>query len=158
MTGIGVIALAGVVVNNNIVLIDTYDHLSSREGSDKLDAILETCRERARPVVLTAVTAILGVLPIAFGFNLELMAHETTYRRAVDAMVDLAVERHRLRTGVLDHADPGGDAIPLDDCHPLERQQGDRLVATHEGACRSWEQARSASSQGRSCRIASLCP
>jgi multidrug efflux pump len=79
MTGIGVIALAGVVVNNNIVLIDTYDHLSSREGSDKLDAILETCRERARPVVLTAVTAILGVLPIAFGFNLELMAHETTY-------------------------------------------------------------------------------
>ena len=66
------------VVNNNIVLIDTYDHLR-REGSDKLEAILETCRERARPVVLTAVTAILGVLPIAFGFNLELMAHETTY-------------------------------------------------------------------------------
>lgn len=78
MTGIGVIALAGVVVNNNIVLIDTYDHLR-REGLDKLDAILETCRERARPVVLTAVTAILGVLPIAFGFNLEIMAHETTY-------------------------------------------------------------------------------
>lgn len=78
MTGIGIIALAGVVVNNNIVLIDTYDHLR-REGSDKLEAILETCRERARPVVLTAVTAILGVLPIAFGFNLEIMAHETTY-------------------------------------------------------------------------------
>ncbi|KGF68341.1 acriflavin resistance protein [Hoeflea sp. BAL378] len=78
MTGIGIIALAGVVVNNNIVLIDTYDHLR-REGSDKLDAILETCRERARPVVLTAMTAILGVLPIAFGVNLELMAHETTY-------------------------------------------------------------------------------
>src|SRR5690606_14697074 len=78
MTGIGIIALAGVVVNNNIVLIDTYDHLR-REGSDKLEAILETCRERARPVVLTAVTAILGVFPIAFGFNLELMAHETTF-------------------------------------------------------------------------------
>ena len=77
MTGIGVIALAGVVVNNNIVLIDTYDHLR-REGWDKLDAILHTCRERARPVVLTAATAILGVLPIAFGFNLELLNHETT--------------------------------------------------------------------------------
>ncbi len=38
----------------------------------------ETCRERARPVVLTAVTAILGVLPIAFGLNLELLTHETT--------------------------------------------------------------------------------
>jgi multidrug efflux pump len=74
-----VIALAGVVVNNNIVLIDTYDHLRRENGLDKLEAILETCRERARPVVLTAVTAILGVLPIAFGFNLELMAHETTY-------------------------------------------------------------------------------
>ncbi|OCW57660.1 efflux RND transporter permease subunit [Hoeflea olei] len=78
MTGIGIIALAGVVVNNNIVLIDTYDHLR-REGSDKLDAILETCRERARPVLLTAITAILGVLPIAFGLNLELLSHETTY-------------------------------------------------------------------------------
>ncbi len=77
MTGIGVIALAGVVVNNNIVLIDTYDHLR-REGWDKTEAILHTCRERARPVVLTAVTAILGVLPIAFGFNLELFSHETT--------------------------------------------------------------------------------
>lgn len=79
MTGIGIIALAGVVVNNNIVLIDTYDHLRRDRDMDKLDAILETCRERARPVVLTAVTAILGVLPIAFGFNLELLAHETTY-------------------------------------------------------------------------------
>ena len=78
MTGIGIIALAGVVVNNNIVLIDTYDTLR-REGMPKVEAILETCHERARPVVLTAVTAILGVLPIAFGFNLEILSHETTY-------------------------------------------------------------------------------
>ncbi|MEZ5913959.1 MAG: efflux RND transporter permease subunit, partial [Paracoccaceae bacterium] len=78
MSGIGVIALAGIVVNNNIVLIDTYDHLR-REGMDKLEAILQTCRERARPVVLTALTAILGVLPIAFGYNLELLSHETTF-------------------------------------------------------------------------------
>jgi multidrug efflux pump len=78
MTGIGIIALAGVVVNNNIVLIDTYDTLR-REGTPKIDAILATCRERARPVVLTAMTAILGVLPIAFGLNLELLSHETTF-------------------------------------------------------------------------------
>ncbi len=77
MSGIGVIALAGVVVNNNIVLIDTFDTLR-REGKPKIEAILETCRERARPVVLTALTAILGVLPIAFGLNMELMHHETT--------------------------------------------------------------------------------
>jgi multidrug efflux pump len=78
MTGIGVIALAGVVVNNNIVLIATYDELR-HSGMDKIDAILETCRERARPVVLTALTAIFGVLPIAFGLNLELLSHETTF-------------------------------------------------------------------------------
>ncbi|MBO6539729.1 MAG: efflux RND transporter permease subunit [Rhizobiaceae bacterium] len=77
MSGIGVIALAGVVVNNNIVLIDTYDRLR-REGWTKMDAVLQTCRERARPVVLTAVSAILGVLPIAFGLGLEIFHHETT--------------------------------------------------------------------------------
>jgi len=77
MSGIGVIALAGVVVNNNIVLIDTYDRLR-REGWNKMDAVLQTCRERARPVVLTALSAILGVLPIAFGLGLEIFHHETT--------------------------------------------------------------------------------
>ncbi|MGB3390008.1 MAG: efflux RND transporter permease subunit [Pseudaminobacter sp.] len=77
MSGIGVIALAGVVVNNNIVLIDTYDRLRE-EGWDKLEAVLQTCRERARPVVLTALSAIFGVLPIAFGLGLEIFHHETT--------------------------------------------------------------------------------
>ncbi len=70
MTGIGIIANAGVIVNNNIVLIDTYDRLR-REGWAAYDAIVETCRERARPVVLTAITAVLGVLAIAFGVNLD---------------------------------------------------------------------------------------
>jgi multidrug efflux pump len=77
MTGIGIIANAGVIVNNNIVLIDTYDRLR-REGVAAYDAIIETCRERARPVVLTAVTAILGVLPIAFGINIELISRHIT--------------------------------------------------------------------------------
>jgi multidrug efflux pump len=77
MSGIGVIALAGVVVNNNIVLIDTYDRLRE-EGWNKMEAVLQTCRERARPVVLTAASAVLGVLPIAFGLGLEIFHHETT--------------------------------------------------------------------------------
>jgi multidrug efflux pump len=77
MTGIGVIANAGVIVNNNIVLIDTYDRLR-RDGKEAVEAILETCRERARPVVLTALTAILGVLPIAFGMNVEFLSREIT--------------------------------------------------------------------------------
>ena len=57
------------------MLIDTYDRLR-REGWDAYDAIVETCRERARPVVLTAVTAVLGVLPIAFGVNIEFLTRE----------------------------------------------------------------------------------
>jgi multidrug efflux pump len=78
MTGVGIIALAGIVTNNNIVLIDTYDRLR-REGVAVEEAILRTCRERARPVMLTAVTAVLGVLPIAFGLNVDFLNREVTY-------------------------------------------------------------------------------
>ncbi len=77
MNGIGIIALAGIVTNNNIVLIDTYDRLR-REGVPVEEAILRTCRERARPVLLTAVTAVLGVLPIAFGLNVDFVHQEIT--------------------------------------------------------------------------------
>lgn len=77
MTGIGIIANAGVIVNNNIVLIDTYDRLRA-EGIAAREAILRTCRERARPVLLTAVTAVLGVLGIAFGVNIDIV------NRAID--------------------------------------------------------------------------
>jgi multidrug efflux pump len=77
MTGIGIIANAGVIVNSNIVLIDTYDRLR-REGQNAYDASMDTCRERVRPVLLTAVTAILGVLPIAFAVNIELLSRHVT--------------------------------------------------------------------------------
>jgi multidrug efflux pump len=75
MTGLGIIALAGIVTNNNIVLIDTYDRLR-REGVPVEEAIMRTCRERARPVLLTAGAAVLGVLPIAFGVNLNFVHRE----------------------------------------------------------------------------------
>jgi len=75
MTGIGIIALAGIVTNNNIVLIDTYDRLR-KEGVPVEEAILRTCRERARPVLLTAGAAVLGVLPIAFGLNVNFIHQE----------------------------------------------------------------------------------
>ena len=77
MSGIGIIALAGIVTNNNIVLIDTYDRLR-REGVPVEEAIIRTCRERARPVLLTAGAAVLGVLPIAFGVNLNFLHREIT--------------------------------------------------------------------------------
>jgi len=77
MTGLGIISLAGVIVNNNIVLIDTYDHLRG-EGLAVDEAILHTCAERARPVVMTAFSSAVGVLPIAFGINIDFLEREVT--------------------------------------------------------------------------------
>ena len=70
MTGIGVIALAGIVVNNNIVLIDTYDRLKNDEP-DVTTAILRTGAQRLRPVLLTTVTTILGLMPMVLGVNID---------------------------------------------------------------------------------------
>ncbi|GLO59976.1 multidrug resistance protein [Vibrio sp. MACH09] len=72
MSGIGVIALAGIVVNNNIVLIDTYNQLLAR-GLDRKEAILRTGVQRLRPVMLTTVTTILGLLPMVLEMNIDLI-------------------------------------------------------------------------------------
>jgi multidrug efflux pump len=72
MVGMGIIALAGIVVNNNIVLIDTYNqHLA--EGNSPYEAALETGCLRLRPVLLTAVTTILGLMPMVLGVNVNLL-------------------------------------------------------------------------------------
>jgi multidrug efflux pump len=73
MTGIGVIALAGIVVNNNIVLIDTYDRLKQDAG-DPMEAILRTGAQRLRPVLLTTVTTILGLMPMVLGVNIDFVS------------------------------------------------------------------------------------
>ncbi|NQZ81741.1 MAG: efflux RND transporter permease subunit [Colwellia sp.] len=70
MGGIGVISLAGIVVNNNIVLIDTYNVLR-KEGHAVIDAILRTGAQRLRPVMLTTITTILGLLPMVLQLNLD---------------------------------------------------------------------------------------
>ncbi len=72
MSGIGVISLAGIVVNNNIVLIDTYNQLIKR-GLDKKEAILRTGVQRLRPVMLTTITTILGLLPMVLEMNIDLI-------------------------------------------------------------------------------------
>ncbi|MFB6249715.1 MAG: efflux RND transporter permease subunit [Salinibacter sp.] len=69
-TFIGIIALAGIVVNNNIVLVDYIMQLRGR-GRDKLDAIVEGGATRLRPVLLTALTTILGLVPLTFGINVD---------------------------------------------------------------------------------------
>jgi multidrug efflux pump len=70
MSGIGVIALAGIVVNNNIVLIDTFDRLKESAPSGR-EAILQTGAQRLRPVLLTTVTTILGLMPMVLGMNID---------------------------------------------------------------------------------------
>jgi multidrug efflux pump len=72
MVGMGIIALAGIVVNNNIVLIDTYNHLR-RQGLNSHQAALETGCLRMRPVLLTALTTILGLMPMVLGINVNLL-------------------------------------------------------------------------------------
>ena len=75
MSGIGVIALAGIVVNNNIVLIDTFDRIV-KTASSPMDAILRTGAQRLRPVLLTTATTIFGLLPMVTRINIDFVTRE----------------------------------------------------------------------------------
>ncbi|EON91708.1 multidrug resistance protein [Marinobacter lipolyticus SM19] len=72
MVGMGIIALAGIVVNNNIILIDTYNKMR-KSGMVAYEAALETGCLRLRPVLLTAVTTVLGLMPMVLGVNVDLL-------------------------------------------------------------------------------------
>ncbi|MGA0613971.1 efflux RND transporter permease subunit [Paracoccus sp. KR1-242] len=70
MGGMGVMALAGVVLNNNIILIDAYNELRA-QGLDPDSAALRAARERLRPILLTAFTTITGLIPMAIGLTVD---------------------------------------------------------------------------------------
>ncbi len=72
MCGVGVISLAGIVVNNNIVLIDTYNILRS-QGHSIHNSILRTGALRLRPVMLTTITTILGLMPMVLALNIDMI-------------------------------------------------------------------------------------
>ena len=69
MTGTGIVALAGIVVNNNIVLIDTYQEYS--QYMPRIEAITRTAQARIRPVLLTTITTMAGLAPMMFGLSLD---------------------------------------------------------------------------------------
>ncbi|MFC1236331.1 efflux RND transporter permease subunit [Vibrio sp. F74] len=71
MGGLGIIALAGIVVNNNIVLIDTFNQFV-KEGMQVQEAIINTGLQRLRPVLMTTVTTVLGLLPMVLEMNVDL--------------------------------------------------------------------------------------
>ena len=72
MTGTGIVALAGIVVNNNIVLIDTYQEYS--RYMPRIEAIVRTAEARIRPVLLTTITTMAGLTPMMFGLSLDFIS------------------------------------------------------------------------------------
>lgn len=75
MTGTGIVALAGIVVNNSIVLIDTFQRLK-QETNDVIEAVLRTAGQRLRPIMLTTITTMFGLLPMATQLNLNFVTRE----------------------------------------------------------------------------------
>ena len=78
MSGIGIIALAGIVVNNNIVLLDTYKFLRTK-GENVREAIIRTGAQRLRPVLLTTLTTFFGLIPMAIGLNINFLDAEINF-------------------------------------------------------------------------------
>ncbi|MCZ6458600.1 MAG: efflux RND transporter permease subunit, partial [Gammaproteobacteria bacterium] len=80
LTGVGVVALAGIVVNNNIVLIDTYNHIRREHPElDYVRVIVRTGAQRLRPVMLTTVTTVFGLLPLASNLSIDLINRTILY-------------------------------------------------------------------------------
>lgn len=78
MTGLGIVALAGIVVKNGIVLIDTYNHYNRDDGVEPIKAMLLTISQRVRPVLLTATVTALGVIPMALNVEFDFIRREIT--------------------------------------------------------------------------------
>jgi multidrug efflux pump len=77
MSGTGMLALAGIVVNHNIVLIDTFHRLRDA-GMDPIEAVIRSSAQRLRPVFLTTITAIGGLLPMMFAIEINFASREVT--------------------------------------------------------------------------------
>ena len=79
MTGTGIIALAGIVVNNNIVLIDSYNYIRKNTTSSIKESIVIASAQRLRPVLLTTITTVCGLLPLALHISINLLARDVTF-------------------------------------------------------------------------------
>ena len=80
LTGVGIVALAGIVVNNNIVLIDSYNYIRrTQEDVSAKEAAYQAAKSRFRPVMLTTVTTVAGLLPLASGYSVDLVNRKIEY-------------------------------------------------------------------------------
>ena len=75
MCGVGIISLAGIVVNNNIIFIDTYDKFR-KQDLEAREAIIATAKARLRPILLTSLTTILGLIPMIYSMNINFFARD----------------------------------------------------------------------------------
>jgi multidrug efflux pump len=82
--GVGIVALAGVIVHNNIILLDTYNHIRRHQPELTLvEVAVRTGAQRLRPVFLTVVTAGLGLVPLALGISTDVLGREISTRGTV---------------------------------------------------------------------------
>ena len=80
LTGVGIVALAGIVVNNNIVLIDSYNFIRRNQSDiSAAQAAFQAAKSRFRPVMLTTVTTVVGLLPLASGYSVDLVNRKIEY-------------------------------------------------------------------------------
>ena len=93
MTGISIVTLAGIVVNNNIVLIDTFNKLKEESPQYKKSIhIVNACKQRLRPIILTSLTTIFGLMPLAMGVSIDIISRDIIVgSRIVDWWSNLAV-------------------------------------------------------------------
>ena len=71
MAGMGIISIAGIVVSNNIVLIDTFQELINKQKMSTREAVIKTMMSRLRPVLITTTTTVSGLIPMMFNFNID---------------------------------------------------------------------------------------
>ena len=71
MHGVGVVSLAGIVVNNNIILIDAYNFVREKDNDNLFNSILKACAQRLRPIFLTTITTMLGLIPLAMNYSID---------------------------------------------------------------------------------------
>ena len=79
LTGIGIVSLAGIVVNNNIILIDSFNVISSKSNEDVRTRIIKACAQRLRPIFLTSLTTMLGLIPLALNYSIDPIARDIAY-------------------------------------------------------------------------------
>ena len=79
MHGVGVVSLAGIVVNNNIILIDAFNFVRDKDTDNLFNSVLKACAQRLRPIFLTTITTMLGLIPLALNYSIDPLSRTIEY-------------------------------------------------------------------------------